>query len=44
MHTLNPKSINRTQLLGSIDTTTREWTDGVLTKICRLIVEENGNK
>ena len=30
-HTMNPKAIPRTQLLGSIDLDTREWTNGVLT-------------
>ena len=42
-HTMNPKAINRIHLLGSIDSATREWTDGVLTKVARVIVEENGN-
>lgn len=41
-HTLNPKSISRVQLLGSIDSATREWTDGVLTKVARLVVEDSG--
>ena len=41
-HTLNPKAIDRAHLLGSIDATTREWTDGVLTKVSRIIVQENG--
>ena len=30
-HIMNPKAIPRTQLLGSIDLDTREWTNGVLT-------------
>ena len=30
-HTMNPKAIPRTQLLGQIDLDTREWTNGVLT-------------
>lgn len=39
---MNPKAISRVHLLGLIDPGTREWTDGVLTKIARLIVTENG--
>lgn len=39
---MNPKAISRTQLLGLIDPATREWTDGVLTKVARLIVSETG--
>jgi dynein heavy chain 2 len=30
-HTINPKAMPRTQLLGQIDLDTRQWTDGVLT-------------
>lgn len=30
-HTVNPKAMPRTQLLGQIDLDTRQWTDGVLT-------------
>jgi dynein heavy chain 2 len=30
-HTINPKAMPRTQLLGHIDLDTRQWTDGVLT-------------
>ena len=42
VHTLNPKAINRIQLLGWIDPNTREWTDGALTKIARAVVADNG--
>ncbi|CAG0920502.1 unnamed protein product, partial [Notodromas monacha] len=38
LHTMNPKSIPRTQLLGFMDPDTREWTDGVLTKSARAVV------
>lgn len=41
---MNPKAISRAQLLGMIDSTTREWTDGVLTKIARAIVSEESGK
>ncbi|CAG2190736.1 DNCH2 [Mytilus edulis] len=34
-YTMNPKAMHRTQLLGSIDMDTREWTDGVLTYSAR---------
>ncbi|KAI9564905.1 hypothetical protein GHT06_008646 [Daphnia sinensis] len=40
-YTMNPKAISRVHLLGLIDPATREWTDGVLTKIARLIVSES---
>uniref|UniRef100_A0A8B9KYT5 Dynein cytoplasmic 2 heavy chain 1 n=1 Tax=Astyanax mexicanus TaxID=7994 RepID=A0A8B9KYT5_ASTMX len=37
-HTLNPKAMQRHQLLGHIDMDTREWTDGVLTASARQVV------
>ena len=37
---MNPKAMPRTQLLGSIDMDTREWTDGVLTYSARQVVKE----
>lgn len=39
-YTMNPKAMPRTQLLGSIDMDTREWTDGVLTYSARQVVKE----
>ena len=30
-HTINPKALPRSQLLGQIDLDTRQWTNGVLT-------------
>lgn len=36
---LDPKSMPRTQLLGEMDYDTREWSDGVLTKISRKAAE-----
>lgn len=41
---MNPKAISRVHLLGLIDPATREWTDGVLTKIARLVVSETGKE
>lgn len=39
-HVMNPKAMDRKQLLGSMDLDTREWTDGVLTSAARKVVEE----
>jgi dynein heavy chain 2 len=39
-HTMNPKAIPRTQLLGSIDLDTREWNNGVLTMAALQAVDE----
>ena len=41
-HTMNPKAIPRTQLLGHIDLDTREWTNGVLTVAALEAVDEPG--
>ena len=41
-YNINPKAISRGSLLGLIDPTTREWTDGVLTKIARTAVTDTG--
>nr|CAB3240329.1 cytoplasmic dynein 2 heavy chain 1-like [Phallusia mammillata] len=40
LHTMNPKAMARTQLLGKIDLDTREWSDGVLTNSAREVVRE----
>ncbi|CAK8696967.1 unnamed protein product [Clavelina lepadiformis] len=40
LHTMNPKAMPRTQLLGKIDLDTREWSDGVLTNSAREVVRE----
>lgn len=40
-HKMNPKAIDRKQLLGSLDLDTREWTDGVLTAAARQVVKED---
>jgi dynein heavy chain 1 len=41
---IDPKSISKEVLYGSLDSTTREWTDGIFTKIIRNIVDDkNGN-
>ncbi len=39
-HVMNPKAINRNQLLGHIDVDTREWTDGILTAASRQVIKE----
>ncbi|XP_068082912.1 cytoplasmic dynein 2 heavy chain 1 [Anabrus simplex] len=39
-HTINPKAIPRTQLLGQIDLDTRQWTDGVLTLSAQQVHSE----
>ena len=39
-HVMNPKSMPRQQLLGSMDLDTREWKDGVLTDAARKAVKE----
>jgi dynein heavy chain 2 len=39
-HVMNPKSMPRQRLLGSMDVDTREWTDGVLTAAARKVVNE----
>ena len=42
-HTINPKAIPRSQLLGQIDLDTREWTNGVLTIAALHAVDEPEN-
>ena len=42
-YVMNPKSMPRQQLLGHMDSDTREWTDGVLTASAREVVKEVGN-
>ncbi|CAM9144794.1 unnamed protein product [Heterosigma akashiwo] len=39
-YVMNPKSMPRQQLLGSMDLDTREWNDGVLTDAARKVVKE----
>ncbi|KAJ3022561.1 Cytoplasmic dynein 2 heavy chain 1 [Thoreauomyces humboldtii] len=39
-HTVNPKAIDRSRLLGHMDIDTREWYDGVLTSASRQAVAE----
>jgi hypothetical protein len=43
-HTINPKAIPRTQLLGQIDLDTRQWTDGVLTLSALQVYSEPPGK
>jgi dynein heavy chain len=39
-HVVNPKSVSRDELYGAVNATTREWTDGTLSKIVRHVVGE----
>uniref|UniRef100_A0A8D8QIW2 Cytoplasmic dynein 2 heavy chain 1 n=2 Tax=Cacopsylla melanoneura TaxID=428564 RepID=A0A8D8QIW2_9HEMI len=39
-HTINPKAMPRTQLLGQIDLDTRQWTDGVLSYTAQQVYSE----
>nr|CAD7594424.1 unnamed protein product [Timema genevievae] len=39
-HTINPKAMPRSQLLGHIDLDTRQWTDGVLTLSAQQVYSE----
>lgn len=43
-HTINPKALSRTQLLGQIDLDTRQWTDGVLTLSALQVYSEPPGK
>ncbi|XP_039269307.2 cytoplasmic dynein 2 heavy chain 1-like [Styela clava] len=43
LHTVNPKAMPRTQLLGQIDIDTREWSDGVLTNSAREVIREDSD-
>lgn len=38
-YVLDPKAITKDQLFGSLDVTTREWTDGLFTHILRKIID-----
>lgn len=38
-YVINPKSVTKDTLFGSLDPITREWTDGVFTRILRTIVD-----
>ena len=45
IHTINPKSIKQTQLYGSFDENTHEWTDGILAVTYRKAAQANdGNR
>lgn len=43
VHTISPKSMSRVQLLGRLDTDTRQWLDGVLTHTAVLVNQEPAN-
>jgi MoxR-like ATPase len=38
-YVLDPKSMNKDELYGSLDSTTLEWTDGVFTNVLRKIID-----
>jgi dynein heavy chain 1 len=38
-HVLDPKAITKEELFGSLESTTREWTDGLFTGVLRRIVD-----
>ena len=40
LHVINPKAVQRKQLLGHMDLDTREWFDGILTAAARQVVKE----
>ena len=40
LHVINPKAVQRQQLLGHMDLDTREWFDGILTAAARQVVKE----
>ncbi|KAL7738788.1 hypothetical protein ACLKA6_008441 [Drosophila palustris] len=43
VHTISPKSMSRVQLLGRLDTDTRQWLDGVLTHTAVVVNQEPGH-
>ncbi|XP_028896482.2 cytoplasmic dynein 2 heavy chain 1 [Zeugodacus cucurbitae] len=43
LHTINPKSMSRVQLLGRLDPDTRQWMDGVLTNTAVIVNAEPSN-
>ncbi|CAD6999081.1 unnamed protein product [Ceratitis capitata] len=43
LHTINPKSMSRVQLLGRLDPETRQWMDGVLTNTAVIVNAEPSN-
>ena len=43
-YSLNPKSVNMSQLMGFFDDTSREWTDGVLTNAIRQASQDETGK
>ncbi|KAG8224814.1 hypothetical protein J437_LFUL002260 [Ladona fulva] len=40
VHTINPKAMPRTSLLGNVDPETREWSDGILTLTAQQVYAE----
>jgi dynein heavy chain 1 len=38
-HVIDPKAISKDELYGNLDSTTREWTDGIFTHVIRKIID-----
>lgn len=38
-YVIDPKAISKEQIYGSLDITTREWTDGLFTSIIRRVID-----
>jgi dynein heavy chain 1 len=43
-HIIDPKSVKKEKLYGSLDPNTLDWTDGVFTKILRKVSETSSNR
>ena len=43
-HVIDPKAITKDELYGSLDPTTREWTDGIFTHVVRKIYDNQRNE
>ena len=43
VYTMNPKAVNKQQLLGHMDMDTREWSDGILTAAARQTIKESSD-
>ena len=40
-HVIDPKALSKAELYGNLESTTREWTDGIFTATLRKIVDNN---
>eukprot|EP00043_Microstomoeca_roanoka_P020037 m.234910 g.234910 ORF g.234910 m.234910 type:complete len:4574 (+) comp17091_c0_seq1:164-13885(+) len=43
-HVIDPKAISKDDLYGTLDATTREWTDGIFTHVIRKIYDNQRNE